>query len=93
MRMECDLWGWEIRELKKLFEIFDSSAAKIGVSLSEYYMMKPLKTVAGVFYAVKDHKKECSVCSCADCPRREHPYSEGARLESLYRVYIRRFDP
>lgn len=81
-----DLWGWEIRELKKLFDSFGDAAAEIGVSLSEYYMMTPLKSVSGVFYGVQETEKECAVCTVADCPRRETAYREKEYLESLYRI-------
>ena len=81
-----DLWGWEIRELRKLFDSFGDAAAEIGVSLSEYYMMTPLKSVCGVFYGVKETEKECAVCTALACLRRETPYSEEEYLKSLYRI-------
>ena len=80
------LWGWEVRDLKKLFALYGFVADEIGVSLSEYYLMTPLKTLAGVAYGVPEEEKECSLCSVPHCARREAAYSERACLESLYRI-------
>ncbi|MBR5329798.1 MAG: hypothetical protein IKV45_06290 [Firmicutes bacterium] len=81
-----DLWGWEIHDLKKLFRIFGDHAWEIGVSLSEFYMMTPLKTVAGVIYGEPETETECPLCSLERCSRREAPFSQVACLESLYRI-------
>lgn len=81
-----DLWGWEIHDLKKLFAIFGDHAAEIGVSLSEFYMMTPLKTVAGVIYGEQETEKECLLCSLEGCSRREAPFRHEACLEALYRI-------
>lgn len=80
------LWGWEVRDLKKLFALYGSAADEIGVTLSEYYLMTPLKTLAGVAYGVSEEEKECPLCSVPHCVRREAAYSERACLESLYRI-------
>ena len=80
------LWGWEVRDLKKLFALYGSAAGEIGVSLSEYYLMTPLKTLAGVAYGVPEEEKECALCSAENCSRREVAYSHKACLASLYRI-------
>ena len=81
-----DLWGWEVRDLKKLFALYGSAADEIGVSLSEYYLMTPLKTIAGVAYGEKETTKECALCSLEGCSRREAPFRHVACLESFYRI-------
>ena len=80
------LVNWEIRDLKKLFSLFGDETEKIGVTLNEYYLMTPLKTVAGFFYGVKETISECAICGKMSCSRRKEPFDEQAYLKTLYRI-------
>ena len=79
-----DLPDWNIREQRKLFDLFGSAAAGIGVELSPKYMMFPLKSVSGIFYPAEDVWENCKCCQRRNCGRRKTGFSERAYLESLY---------
>ena len=69
-----DLPDWDIREQKKLFNLFGDAAAKIGVKLKDNYLMTPLKTVAGVWFAAPDTKGQCCHCAKLDCSDRREAF-------------------
>ncbi|SHE95989.1 vitamin B12 dependent-methionine synthase activation domain-containing protein [Alkalibacter saccharofermentans] len=50
---------WPIEDQQKLFKIFGDVAEKIGVELSESNVMKPGKSVSGVYCQVMDDITEC----------------------------------
>lgn len=80
------LIGWHIREQKKLFQLFGAAAAEIGVSLNSYYMMAPLKSIAGIAFGTKETISECAGCSRKDCSLRREPFDEKVYLKALYRI-------
>ena len=69
-----DLPDWDIREQKKLFNLFGDAAAEIGVRLKDNYLMTPLKTVAGLWFAAPDTKRQCRHCAKLDCIDRREPF-------------------
>lgn len=49
---------WPLDEQQKLFRLFGDEANKIGVKLSDSNIMKPGKSVSGVYYQIMNHKME-----------------------------------
>ena len=80
------LSGWHVREQKKLFELFGDAASEIGVTLNSYYMMAPLKSIAGIAFGAKETFSECAGCSRKDCSLRTEPFDEKVYLKALYRI-------
>ncbi len=79
------LTGWPIQEQKKLFVLFGENAAKIGVELSDNYLMSPLKTVSGIKYPAKEVCHDCIYCQREHCSHRKAPYDEKAYFVTLHR--------
>ena len=77
--------GWPIQEQKKLFQLFGDNAAKIGVELSDDYLMAPLKTISGIKYAAKEDHPDCIYCQRENCSHRLAPYDEKAYFATLHR--------
>ena len=69
-----DVYDWDIRELRKLFELFGAAAAEAGVTLRENYMMTPLKTSAGLCCGVEDNASECRHCPREGCLDRKEAF-------------------
>jgi hypothetical protein len=44
---------WDLQEQPYLFELFGETQARLGVVLSHSHLMRPSKSVSGVYYAVK----------------------------------------
>ncbi|MEG1097121.1 MAG: MarR family transcriptional regulator [Clostridiales bacterium] len=78
------LVDWPIYQQKPLFNIFGQNADKIGVDLSENYLMFPIKSVSGIFYAADEEFHNCQLCQRKNCPSREAPFSEKLYMETLH---------
>lgn len=75
--------GWPIQEQKKMFALFGKNAERIGVELSENYLMSPLKTVSGIKYAAREVCHDCIYCQRENCSHRKAPYDQKAYFATL----------
>jgi hypothetical protein len=64
---------WPLQEQKQLFSLFGNDAALIGVTLTQGFMMKPLKSLSGVFFASDAGFVNCQLCPREGCPGRRAP--------------------
>ncbi len=69
------LEGWRIAEQKKLFALFGASADRIGVSLADSMLMRPLKSLSGILFSSSEGFINCSRCKRAYCPARRAPFN------------------
>jgi len=65
---------WPIYEQKKLFSIMDNSNEKIGVELTNSFLMIPAKTVSGIRFSSASTFHNCQLCPNAKCPNRSAAY-------------------
>jgi len=70
------LVDWPIQEQQNLFRLFGDDAVKIGVTLTEGLMMKPLKSLSGIFFASEEGFINCQFCPREKCPGRRTPYQK-----------------
>ena len=68
------LTDWPISEQKKLFKLLGDVKKAIGVELLDTYIMKPVKTVSGIYFPTKFDFKSCMLCPRENCPSREAPF-------------------
>ncbi len=61
----------------KLFEAIGNVTEKTGVYLTPEYLMKPLKSVSGVYFANDSDYSDCKLCTRMDCLRRREPYDDS----------------
>ena len=63
---------WKLEGLKEIFNIFSlESRNELGLGLSEYFHMQPIKTRAGVFFSSHKEVDICELCNikkCKSCP-------------------------
>ncbi|PKN39028.1 MAG: vitamin B12 dependent methionine synthase [Deltaproteobacteria bacterium HGW-Deltaproteobacteria-10] len=71
------LTDWPIQEQQNLFHLFGDDAVKIGVTLTEGLMMKPLKSMSGIFFASDEGFVNCQLCPLEKCPGRRAPYQKS----------------
>lgn len=72
------LEDWPLAQQRPLFEIIGSDAGKIGVSLTEQMVLKPLKSVSGIQFISGDGFTNCRLCPREKCPARREAYeAEG----------------
>lgn len=64
--------GWDIREQQKLFSLFPPQPC--GITLSDSFLMSPVKSVSGFFGLGKDLRPQpyrCEICNNKHCYKRK----------------------
>jgi hypothetical protein len=67
---------WPISEQKKLFKLLEDSEDKIGVKLSNSFLMQPVKSTSGIYFPKESSFENCQLCPRKECPSRKAPYDE-----------------
>ena len=62
---------------EKLFEAIGNVKEKTGVFLTPEFLMKPLKSVSGIYFANDSDYTDCKLCTKVNCPRRREPYDDS----------------
>lgn len=65
---------WPITQQKPLFALLGKSADKIGITLTESFLMLPEKSGSGIFFYADQHFESCMLCTRLDCPKRRAKY-------------------
>ncbi len=75
---------WPLTEQRALFNLFGDEAERIGVRLTDSYMMVPIKTVSGILFSTETEFQSCQVCTQPRCMGRKAAYDP--RIAKLYGV-------
>jgi len=70
------LEDWPINEQVPLFNILGNTKDRIGVQLTDSYLMIPTKSVSGIRFELTESFESCQLCSRINCPNRRAPYDE-----------------
>lgn len=70
------LEDWPLPEQKKLFQILGNPEALIDVKLTEDYLMKPVKSLSGIFFVNNEGYENCRLCPKENCPDRRASYDQ-----------------
>jgi hypothetical protein len=76
------LEDWPTTQQAQLFSLFGDTEEKIGVKLTDSFLMLPTKSVSGIFFPAETSFESCQLCPREDCPGRRAPYDAG--LQSKY---------
>ena len=68
------LEDWPITQQKELFSIFNNTKNTVGVTLSDSYLMTPVKSVSGILFPSSIIFESCRLCSREVCNGRRKPY-------------------
>ena len=75
---------WPLKQQRVLFDLLGSDVAKIGVELTDAYLMKPIKTVSGILFTSETGFQSCQVCTQPRCMGRKTSYDPNiAKLYGL----------
>lgn len=66
---------WPISEQAGLFEMMGNAAARIGVELTNSFLMLPTKTISRIMFATESGYENCQLCPRESCPNRRAPYA------------------
>jgi hypothetical protein len=72
------LEDWPITQQVQLFSLFGDTEEKIGVRLTDTFLMLPTKSVSGIFFPTETNFENCRLCPREGCPGRRAPYDETA---------------
>ncbi len=70
---------WPVAQQKQLFSFFEDVEAKVGVSLTESFMMIPRKSISGIIFPTEVTFTSCQLCPRENCGSRQTAYSESLR--------------
>jgi hypothetical protein len=68
---------WPIEQQRELFSLLGDVRGRIGVELTESFLMVPNKTVSGLRFATEVDFRSCQLCRREDCPGRSAAFDEG----------------
>ncbi len=78
------LSDWPIEQQKPLFQLLGDVTGAIGVELMPSYIMKPVKSVSGIYFPTKVDFKSCMLCPRKNCPSRKAEFNP-----EMYEKYIK----
>lgn len=70
------LQDWPITQQTQLFALLGDVESAIGVTLTDSFLMLPMKSVSGMYFPTETSFYSCSLCPRKDCPGRSAPYDE-----------------
>lgn len=73
------IWGLEQQE--GLFSLLGDVESRIGVELTDTYVMRPNKSVSEIYFATKVSFESCQLCRREDCPNRKVAFDESLAEE------------
>lgn len=75
------LEDWPLSEQLSVFAMLDDPKTKVGVDLNDSFLMKPMKSVAGVMFSTQFTFESCQLCPREGCPGRRSPYEPDLYAE------------
>lgn len=70
------LEDWPITEQRKLFDLMGGLDERIGVRLTDSFLMLPVKSISGVRFTTQNRFESCQLCPRENCPGRRAPYKK-----------------
>ncbi len=77
---------WPISQQKILFNLFGDSANRIGVKLTDSFLMTPLSTISCLVFESETRFFSCQLCPRTDCQSRRADYDE-LLLNEKYQIH------
>ena len=68
------LEDWPIEQQRILFDLFGSRETRLGVQLTDSFLMIPTKTVSGIRFTTAQRFESCQLCPRENCPGRRIQY-------------------
>ncbi|MDK2896422.1 MAG: hypothetical protein PWP04_542 [Candidatus Atribacteria bacterium] len=79
------LGDWPMEEQRKLFTLLGDTYQKVGVELTESFLMVPMKSISGIFFPTQVDFENCQLCSRSHCPGRRAPFNPEL-LQEKYKL-------
>ena len=69
-----DKENWGISQQVKLFKLIDGVESEIGVTLTDSFLMLPIKSVSGLLFPSEGQFSNCALCTRENCIGRKVPF-------------------
>lgn len=67
---------WPLAQQRQLFALLDDVEGRIGVRLTDSWLLVPEMSVSGVFFPTEADFQSCQACHRERCPSRRAPFSQ-----------------
>ena len=74
---------WPISEQARLLPLIGDTEALIGVSLTDSFLLVPMKSVSGILFPTDTDYVNCMLCTKKDCVGRRAPFNAQLYREKL----------
>lgn len=74
---------WPIAQQRPLFDLIGDVYEKVGVELTDTYLMLPIKSNSGLYYASDMDFVNCEFCARGECPNRRAKFNKQ-KFEEKY---------
>ena len=71
------LTDWPLENQAALFSILGNATETIGVRLTDKMVIRPLKSISGIYFVSEEDFVNCSLCPRLDCTSRRAKYDAG----------------
>ena len=68
---------WPLPEQRPLFDLLGNGPELIGIHLTDSFLMKPIKSVSGIWFPTEESFESCRLCPREQCRGRRAPYDEN----------------
>ena len=68
---------WPLEAQATLFSLLGNAAEAVGVSLTDKMVIRPLKSISGIYFVSEEDFINCSLCPRHDCTSRRAKYNAG----------------
>ena len=65
---------WPIEQQRELFSLFGDVRSRVGVDLTDSFLMIPNKSISGIRFATTRDYQNCQLCRRENCPSRRAPF-------------------
>lgn len=77
------LTDWPLEQQRPLFDLLGEASTRIGVQLTDSFLMAPVKSVSGILFQTETKFENCQLCPRETCPNRRAKY-DPALFEKQY---------
>ena len=72
--------GWTVAGQDDLFTLLGDVPGRIGVSLTDSWLMVPYKSVSGLYFPSESDYVNCMFCTIEKCPNRRAPFDPSGGM-------------
>lgn len=84
-----NLDNWPIAQQRPLFDLIGGVQDEIGVTLTESFLMVPIKSTSGILFPSEDEFSNCALCGRENCAGRRVLFDAALYKKTFGREYVK----